>query len=138
MLFGTPEEHAANPPSSWLVVKRSERCWHLVTADGATTLDSFTSRKTALEARENGASAHLWEKERRWFAGDKVDNWKPWSQVQEERERHTRQIAAKWYRVVHAEVARDCTAFGEVDPQRVWAHLDNRQCGDDRCLRCAA
>jgi hypothetical protein len=27
MLFATPKEHAANPPSSWIVRKRSARRW---------------------------------------------------------------------------------------------------------------
>ena len=65
------EEHAANPPQTWVAVKAAARLWHLNTAGGV-TLDSFATRKAAEAARESGWAADLYEKERRWYAGENV------------------------------------------------------------------
>jgi hypothetical protein len=77
MLFATPEEHAANPPESWAVVKVTDRCWHLTTRDGD-TLASLPTRRAGEARRVDGFEVNLYVKEGRWFAGERVDNWKPY------------------------------------------------------------
>jgi hypothetical protein len=78
-LFSGPEEHAANPPSSWQVVKAGPRLWHLTTRDGGVLKSEQT--KTAAEAeRESGFYVNLYEKERRWYAGEPVPGWKPYKE----------------------------------------------------------
>lgn len=84
MLFSGPEAHAANPPDSWVVVKVVDRCWHLRTKDGG-VLETRTTRRAAEECRTSGFVAELYEKERRWFAGENVHPWRPWAEIEAER-----------------------------------------------------
>jgi len=76
-LFGTPEQHAANPPESWRVVKVAERTWRLTDTEGV-TLDTCTTRRAAELAKVKGFWVNLYEKERRWLAGELVAGWKPY------------------------------------------------------------
>ena len=85
-LFATPEEHAANPPQSWQVVKAAPRLWHLQTT-GGTTLDSFTTRHAAETARDQSWLVTLYEEERRWYAGERVNGRRPWADVLADRKR---------------------------------------------------
>jgi hypothetical protein len=92
VMFATPEEHAANPPSTWEVRKptyRNEkpipRLWHLTTKDG-TVLERAKTRREAEALREDSFAARLYEKERRWYAGEQVDNWKSYEQCRDERQ----------------------------------------------------
>lgn len=82
-LFGSPEEHAANPPSSWTVEKWGYK-WHLCV--NGNSLDSFTTKREAERAKTQGFHANLYEKERRWYAGEKVDGWKMYSECLSERQ----------------------------------------------------
>jgi len=75
MLF-KPEDHANNPPETWQVVKVAERCWHLRTKDGG-TLDSQPTKKAAEALKVEGFYVNLYEKERRYYAGEDVPGWKP-------------------------------------------------------------
>ena len=90
-LYATPEEHAANPPSSWRVDKRGERSWALVDANGA-ELERHATKRDAEAARSDGFAARLYEREGRWFAGYTPVGQKSWAQCKAERER----IAARW------------------------------------------
>jgi len=90
-LFGGPEEHAANPPSTWQVVKAGDRLWHLRTADG-TTLDRFDTRKAATEALTCSWLVRMYAQDKDWYAGKTPPGWRSWADVKAERER----IAAKW------------------------------------------
>lgn len=76
-MFLTPEENAANPPETWLIQKRAERRWSLCTKSGG-VLDTFNTRREAEAARARGFCFDLYHKERRWFAGERVEGWKPY------------------------------------------------------------
>ncbi|MEU4576181.1 hypothetical protein [Nonomuraea sp. NPDC023979] len=85
-LFATPEEHAANPPSTWKVVPAGTRQWAHATAAG-TVLGGRYDRKRDAEADLLTSSyAVLWEQERRWYAGEQVDTWRPYAEVLAERQ----------------------------------------------------
>lgn len=86
-LFSGPEEHDANPPESWEVVKVMDRLWHLRPAGADYCLDSFTTRKAAEARRTAGFEFELWHKEARWYAGETVPGWRPYCEVRAERER---------------------------------------------------
>lgn len=88
VMFSSPEEHAANPPSSWLVVKVADRCWHLTTKDGVVLEYGSRGRgKAATEAlKAGGHSFRHYEDERRWYAGETVQNWRPYAEIKAERE----------------------------------------------------
>lgn len=89
-LFSGPEEHAANPPSTWKVVKaRTTRLWHVQTANGA-TIESATTKREAEERTRTGSYVKLYDDTTRWYAGESVRGWKPWTQVKAERERNER------------------------------------------------
>jgi hypothetical protein len=83
--YSTPDEHAANPPETWRVEKKAERCWHVVDQHGVTLEYACKTKKEAEEKRLNGHSARLWRDEQRWYAGEKVGNWKPYAQLLAER-----------------------------------------------------
>lgn len=83
-LYATPEEHAANPPETWSVEKRPHGGdvlgrWKIVDANG-TTLDFVRTKAEGIAQIESRScfSARLWEQERRWYAGEKVEGWKPY------------------------------------------------------------
>lgn len=77
-IFASPEEHAANPPSTW-EVRQWGRKWVLVcTKWPITTLATFTTMREAKQAKITGFLADLYAKESRWYAGESVDNWKPY------------------------------------------------------------
>jgi hypothetical protein len=78
-LYSDPDQHAANPPSSWRVRKIKDRLWHVVDAAG-TTLERATTKGEAERLRLDGFCARLWETERRWYAGEPVPGWRPYAQ----------------------------------------------------------
>lgn len=77
-MFLTPEEHVANPPSGWVVVKRGRR-WALESKSGS-VIDTFDTKKQAEAGRTYGMYFNLYQKEGRWFKGEPVDTWKPYVQ----------------------------------------------------------
>ena len=77
-LFVTPEEHAANPPETWVVTKAGPARWQLRTAPGA-VLSTFPRKRDAEQERRDGFFVRLYEQERRWFAGEPVRGWKPYA-----------------------------------------------------------
>jgi hypothetical protein len=76
MLF-MEKDHAANPPSTWLVVKAAPRLWNLTTKDGG-VIESRTTKKDAESLTQSGWLVSLYEKEGRWFAGESIPGWKPY------------------------------------------------------------
>lgn len=78
MIFATPKEHNDNPPSSW-IVKRVGAKWGLFPKDSDTPLDMAETKAKAESLRTAGFMAELYEKEGRWFKGEKVDGWRPWT-----------------------------------------------------------
>jgi len=75
----TPEEHDADPPSSWTVEKHGRR-WALKSSRGG-TLDTFATKREAEAAKLTGFHARLWEKEGRWFRGEPVDGWRSYAEL---------------------------------------------------------
>lgn len=98
-LFATPEIHAANGPETWQIVKLADRRWGLVTAGWTLAegvpLETFTLKRDAEAARLDGWAATLWEKERRWFAGETIPGWKPFAEVMAESARTEARMAAR-------------------------------------------
>lgn len=91
-LFSTPEQHAANGPDTWRVEKVRDGLWAIVTATGdpqlgGDRLETYPTRKSAVEGLTDGWAARLWEKERRWYAGESIPGWKSWAEVKAEHER---------------------------------------------------
>lgn len=78
-LFSGPVDHAANPPESWEVVKIYERTWELRPAGATYPLQTFGTRYEAEAAREVGWLVDIYEKERRWYAGEPVAQWRPYA-----------------------------------------------------------
>lgn len=76
MLFH-PTVHADNPPETWVVVKVADRCWHLRTKDDVTLQYACKTKREAEALKTSGFYVNLYEKERRWYAGETVDAWKP-------------------------------------------------------------
>lgn len=79
-LYASPEAHNANPPSTWRPVKLTARSWALRDARGV-TLDTFPTRAAAIEATRSGTLVSMWERERRWYAGESVPGWRPCADV---------------------------------------------------------
>ncbi len=76
-LYTSPEEHAANPPDSWVVVKVGSRLWRLTDSSG-TVFETTTTRRAAEALRSSGFYFNLWHDERRWYAGESIRGWKPY------------------------------------------------------------
>lgn len=74
----TPEEHDADPPSEW-TVRKSGRNWQLLSASGG-VLDTFPTKTAAVAAKSGGFAFDLYQKEGRWFRGEPINNWKPYSE----------------------------------------------------------
>jgi hypothetical protein len=77
-LHTTPEDHRADPPSAWTVVKAGERNWHLDSSLGG-TIGYFGTQREALSGKESGFYVDLYEREGRWFAGDGPQGWRPYA-----------------------------------------------------------
>ena len=75
-LFSSPAEHAANPPSTWRVVKHGNK-WALRTASGD-TIGYYETKKAAEEDKRSGPYVRLYNDETRWYAGEPVPGWKPY------------------------------------------------------------
>lgn len=84
-LFSSPEEHAANPPSSWRVEKRGRK-WHLlIHAGSAHSCDSFLTKHQAEAAKTTGFHFDLYQRESRWYAGETIPGWKTYAHCLAER-----------------------------------------------------
>ena len=93
-LHHTPEDHDADPPAKWLVVKDAERSWHLDSSLGG-TFGYYKTRKAAEADRLSGFSVGLYEREGRWFAGQTPAGWRPYSVIVAERERRAARELAR-------------------------------------------
>lgn len=80
------DDHADNPPETWRVVKVADRLWHLESKEGA-CLDSFKTKREAEINRTMGWAVRLYEQERRWYAGESVPSWKPFTEDVIDRQR---------------------------------------------------
>lgn len=91
-MHASPEAHAANPPSTWVVVKVAPRLWALQSAGN--TMQTYPTRRQAAEAAVCGHHVKLWHDEARWYAGGTVTGWKPYAVVAEEHRRRAERRAA--------------------------------------------
>lgn len=80
-LFGNPERHADNPPETWRVVKVADRNWQLQTKDGGVLESGRKTRREAEELLTTGFYVDLYDKERRWYAGEPVAQWRPYAEI---------------------------------------------------------
>lgn len=85
-VFPSPEVHAANPPDTWIVQKHGRR-YELATSAGEPLDYSFERKSDAEQARTTGRAAKLYEQETRWYAGESIPNWRPYSEVKAEQEK---------------------------------------------------
>lgn len=79
-LFLTPEDHAANPPETWKVVKMADRFWALQVSSGG-TLNTFPTKAKAEADRVDGPLVKLYNDEGRWMAGEQVNGWRPYAEL---------------------------------------------------------
>lgn len=94
-MFQSPEEHAANPPETWQVVKKAERSWDLQLPDGS-VLGTYQTKKAATADKDSGHWVTQYEKDGRWYAGITPPGWKSWAEVKAENEgRKARQVVWK-------------------------------------------
>ena len=73
----TPEEHDANPPSTWTVKKVADRRWSLCDKNGG-IFDTFHTKREAEDGKTSGFTFNLYQKEGKWFRGEPVSGWKPY------------------------------------------------------------
>lgn len=99
-MFSSKEEHAANPPESWVAVKVADRAWDLRTKDGV-TLGRYPSKKAAEADKTSGFYTRMYDQERRWYAGEQIPNWKPYK----ESTRHTANEDDFWSGYAHGREA---------------------------------
>lgn len=90
-LFSGPAEHAANPPESWTVSRAGRASWHLRTAAGV-TLGRYETRRAAEADKVSGFYVRLYEQESRWYAGEQVAGWRPYTDILADRARRE----ARW------------------------------------------
>lgn len=83
-IFSGPQEHEANPPSSW-TVRKIGRKWGLFLADYDNPADTFKTKTDAEAAKCSGFLFDLYEREKRWYAGGHVAGWKTYRAAQEGR-----------------------------------------------------
>lgn len=83
VMYLTPEEHAANPPSTWYVEQSAtdDRRWYLKDRQG-TILDAGLTRGGVESMRTHGFMFDLWHDEQLWFHGgdSKIIGRKPYAE----------------------------------------------------------
>ena len=80
-LFSGPEEHAANPPETWEVVKVAEGRWTLRPAGADYYFETYPTRRAAVEDTQSGPYVRLYRQEADWYAGKPVAGWKPYREL---------------------------------------------------------
>lgn len=97
-LFSNPEEHAANPPETWQVVKVG-RGFAIVTKDvtdadlergGISYLEHFERKRDAVAALNGETRSWAltqYEKDARWYAGETLPGQRSWAECKAEKER---------------------------------------------------
>lgn len=83
-LFDTAEEHAANPPETWEVVPTDLGFYELRTKDGRILHPDIRPRERCEELKVAsdgfaGRFVALYERERKWFAGEEGTHWPPYT-----------------------------------------------------------
>ncbi|MEV4116329.1 hypothetical protein [Nonomuraea sp. NPDC049695] len=85
-LFATPDEHAAHPPTTWKVVRAGTRHWTHATAGGVVIGGRYDRKRDAEAHLLTSSYARLWDQESRWYAGEPIDNWRPYAELLAERQ----------------------------------------------------
>lgn len=65
--------HLANNPDTWHVVKRAERCWHVVNGAGDSVGGSSTTKRHALELLQGNGYRRSWLERDEWYRGTSND-----------------------------------------------------------------
>jgi len=78
-LFGSAEEHAANPPESWEVAKVHDAppIWHLRPKGAEYPLESYSTKKAAEADRVEGHWVREYHRDSDWYAGKPQPGIKP-------------------------------------------------------------
>lgn len=90
-LFADPEQHAANPPETWQIVRiptGSRARFALKISADQPHPETFATRGEAERERDKGYTRRLYEDEARWYAGEPVRGWRPWAEVKADQERN--------------------------------------------------
>jgi len=85
----TPEEHDADPPAAWQVVRIADRCWHLDRSLGG-TIGYYTTRRAAEAGKVSGPWVRMYEQDGRWFAGHTPPGWRSYAECKPGTERAAR------------------------------------------------
>ncbi len=78
MALFSKEDHHKYPPEIWVVKKHGSK-WGVFTTESDNPINTFTTKIEAIRATTNGLLVDLYEKERRWYAGETVTGWKPYA-----------------------------------------------------------
>ncbi len=82
-LFSGPEEHAANPPETWRIVKAAERVWNVCPKDSDDVITSCKRKIDAEMLKEPFSWLYAaYAKEGRWYAGENISGWRPYAECQ--------------------------------------------------------
>lgn len=87
-IFSTPDQHAANPPASWVVTKHADRSWALCPAGESYDLATFSTKKEAEQAKVSGFLVNEYEAEGRWYAGETPPGRKSYAECLAEQKRN--------------------------------------------------
>lgn len=79
MMF-TKEDHPKYPPESWQVRKHGRKWGLYLTPDAEYPSQTFATKREAEEAKTKGFYVTLYAKEGRWYAGEHIQGWKPFSE----------------------------------------------------------
>lgn len=105
-LFSSPEEHAANPPETWRIVKYG-RGFAIVTKDttdemvqrgGISTLDHFERKRDAVAALSGETRSWAltqYERDGRWYAGETPPGRRSWAECKADQERAAQRKAER-------------------------------------------
>lgn len=105
-LFESPEDHAANPPETWRIVKYG-RGFAFVTKDttdemvqrgGISTLDHFERKRDAVAALSGETRSWAltqYERDTRWYAGETPPGQRSWAECKVDRERAAQRKAER-------------------------------------------
>jgi hypothetical protein len=109
----TLEDHDADPPSAWRVVRIGPRCWHLDTSlPRGGTIGYYGTRRDAERGKVDGPYVTLYEREGRWMRGQTPAGWRPYAEVAAERAAREAKQAARV-----AEAAAQLARFDHYPPE---------------------
>lgn len=64
-------DHLENPPTTWTVAKKSDRCWAIVDVHGTPrTATRYPTKRAASEAHGDGQHDRQWQDRTHWYLGE--------------------------------------------------------------------